>query len=133
MADKSLMEAHSSLVITLGGIALFMLGMSLASKYLQKLAANRMRDILSKLSDKPILGVGVGVALTVMIQSSGAVTSMLVGLGSAGVINLRQVMSIILGATIGTTVTVQLLSFNVAEFGLPYSPSLSLYFFSLTI
>jgi len=121
------MQNHSSFIITLAGIALFMFGMSLASKYLQKLAANRLRSLLARLSEKPILGVGVGIALTVMIQSSGAVTSMLVGLGSAGVITLQQVMSIILGATIGTTITVQLLSFKVAQYGLP------LFTFSFTI
>ncbi|MCB0367221.1 MAG: Na/Pi cotransporter family protein [Bdellovibrionaceae bacterium] len=110
---------HSSFVITLGGISLFMLGMTLASDNLQKLAANRIRDLLVTLSRKPIFGLLVGILMTLVIQSSGAVISMLVGLGSAGVFSLTQVMGVILGVTIGTTFTVQLLSLNVAQFGLP--------------
>lgn len=95
-----------------------MFGMTLASKYLQRLAANRVRDLLGSLANRPYLGLGVGILLTVMIQSSGAVTSMLVGLGTARVVTLRQVMSVILGTAIGTTITVQLLSLNVAQYGL---------------
>lgn len=117
------------MIYTIAGIAFFMFGMTLASKYLQRLAANRITELLGKLSDRPFLGVGVGVLLTVLIQSSGAVTSMLVGLGTAGVINLRQVMSVILGTAIGTTVTVQLLSLNVAQYGLAiFSFSFTVYF-----
>ncbi len=93
--------------------------MSLASKNLQKLSANRTRDAFQKLSRRPHLGVFLGIILTVMLQSSGAVTSMLVGLGSAGVITLQQVMSVILGTAIGSTFTVQIISFNVAQYGLP--------------
>lgn len=104
--------------ITVGGIAFFMFGMRIASDSLQKLMANRMRDLIAHLSNRPFYGVVVGVVLTLMIQSSGAVTSMLVGLGSAGVITISQVMSVILGTTIGTTFTVQLLSLNIAQYGL---------------
>lgn len=113
------MGNHSSILIAFAGIAVFMYGMTLASENLQKLAANRIRDLIAKLSNKPFLGVCVGVLLTVLIQSSGAVTSMLVGLGTAGVVTLPQVMGVILGATVGTTITVQLLSLNISEFGLP--------------
>jgi len=106
-----------------------MFGMSLASEHLQKLLANRMRDLLAKLSENHMYGIAVGVGLTLMIQSSGAVTSMLVGLGSAGVVSLSQVMSVILGTTIGTTFTVQLLSFNIAQYGMPiFSFAFIIYF-----
>ncbi len=122
-------SAHSSFIITLAGISIFMFGMSLASDHLQKLLANRMRDLLAKLSENHFYGILVGVGLTLMIQSSGAVTSMLVGLGSAGVVSLSQVMSVILGTTIGTTFTVQLLSFNVAQYGMSiFSFSFVIYF-----
>ncbi len=109
---------HNSLIFTLAGIAFFIFGMELASKNLQVLAANKIKGLISKLSDKPFVGILVGIAMTVVIQSSGAVTSMLVGLGSAGVVTLPQVMSVILGSIIGSTFTVQLLSLNVAQFGL---------------
>ncbi len=109
---------HSSLIVTLAGLALFMYGMSLASENLQKLSANRIREIITSLAKRPVWGVILGVILTVMLQSSGAVTSMLVGLGSARVISLPQVMSVILGSAIGSTFTVQVISFNVAQYGL---------------
>jgi phosphate:Na+ symporter len=110
---------HSIITLIIAGAAFFLFGMGLVSEHLQKLASNRIRDIISKLGNKPILGFGAGILITVLIQSSGAVTSMLVGLGSAGVITLQQVMGIILGTGVGTTVTTQLLSFNISQFGLP--------------
>lgn len=96
-----------------------MFGMHIASENLQKIAANRIRDIITTLAKKPVWGVLLGVGLTMILQSSGAATSMLVGLGSAGVITISQVMTVILGTAIGSTFTVQIISFNVAQFGLP--------------
>lgn len=110
---------HSMLILIIGGTAFFLFGMNIASENLQNLAANRIRDVIAKLSAKPILGVMAGIVITVIMQSSGAVTSMLVGLGTAGVITLPQVMGIILGTGVGTTITTQLLSLNIAEWGLP--------------
>src|SRR5206468_2341804 len=89
---------HSALIVTLGGIAIFMLGMNTASENLQKIAADRIRDIVTTLAKKPVCGVFLGIGLTMILQSSGATTTLLVGLGSAAVINLPQVMSVILGA-----------------------------------
>jgi phosphate:Na+ symporter len=114
-----MLSVHSAFIMTLGGIAIFMLGMNTASENLQKIAADRIRDIVTTLAKKPIWGVFLGVGLTTMLQSSGAATTLLVGLGSAAVISLPQVMSVILGAAIGSTFTVQILSFNVSQFGLP--------------
>ncbi|MBX3023163.1 MAG: Na/Pi cotransporter family protein [Bdellovibrionales bacterium] len=114
------MGDHSSLVTTLGGVALFILGMSMASENLQKIAADRIRDIVTTLAKKPFWGLGLGVGLTMILQSSGAVTSLLVGLGSAGVIGTQQVMSVILGSAIGSSLVVQVLSFDILRFGLPF-------------
>ena len=122
---------HSALVFTLGGIAVFMLGMNTASENLQKIAADRIRDIVTTLAKKPVWGVFLGICLTMILQSSGATTTLLVGLGSAAVITLPQVMSVILGAVVGSTFTVQILSFNVAQFGLPtFALSFFIYFLS---
>ena len=110
---------HSALVMTLGGVAIFMLGMNIASENLQRLASDRIREIITAMAKKRVFGVFLGIGLTMILQSSGAVTSMLVGLGSAGMISLSQVMSVILGTAIGSTITVQILSFNIAQFGLP--------------
>ncbi len=114
-----MMEAHSILILLVGGTGLFLLGMKIASENLQSLAANRIRDMIAKLSNRPFLALLSGVAITVLVQSSGAVTSTLVGLGTAGVVSLEQVMGIILGTGVGTTITTQLLSLNVALLGLP--------------
>jgi phosphate:Na+ symporter len=120
---------HSIVTYILAGTCFFMLGMGLVSENLQKLAANRIRDVVAKISTRSFLSVFAGIAITVLIQSSGAVTSMLVGLGSAGVITLRQVMGIILGTGVGTTVTVQLLSLNIAQYGLPiFAVCFTIYF-----
>ena len=112
-------SAHGPLMLLVGGVALFMYGLTLASDYLQRLAANRVRSLLSQLNDRHWLAILVGIALTVLLQSSGAVTSMLVGLGSAEVISLRQVMGVIIGTAVGSTLTVQLISFNLMQYGLP--------------
>ncbi len=122
---------HSALVLTLGGIAIFILGMNTASENLQKIAADRIRDIVTTLARKPVWGVFLGMGLTLILQSSGATTTMLVGLGSARVITLPQVMSVILGTAIGSTFTVQVISLNVAQIGLPlFGISFFIYFLS---
>lgn len=110
---------HSGVILFMAGIAFFIYGIHLASENLQSLSADRIRKIIQLLANKPFWGVFLGVILTMIFQSSGAVTSMLVGLGSARVINLQQVMSLILGTAIGSTLTVQILSFNISKFGLP--------------
>ena len=96
-----------------------MFGMSIASDYLQKMGANQVREVLGRLSNRPFLAILIGIVLTVLLQSSGAVTSMLVTLGSANVIELSRVMGIILGAAVGSTLTVQLISFNIVQYGIP--------------
>lgn len=112
-------ENHSAIALLFGGLAFFMYGLSLVSEQLQKLAANRIQDLFKKISGKKYLAIFVGVALTIFLQSSGAVTSMLVGLGSAEVVTLRQVMGLIVGTAVGTTFTVQIMSFHIAQYGLP--------------
>lgn len=112
------LDNHGAFVVLFSGVCFFMYGMTLASEALQKLTANKARDILSRLSDKKLMSMGLGVGLTILLQSSGAVTSMLVGLGTAGVITLPEVMGLIIGSAIGSTFTVQMISFKVAKLGL---------------
>ncbi|MBY0386198.1 Na/Pi symporter, partial [bacterium] len=109
---------HGALLIFLAGVAVFIFGLNIVSENLQSLSAERIRDTIRILSKKPYWGVFLGMGLTMIFQSSGAVTSMLVGLGAAKVINLSQVMSLILGTAIGSTFTVQVLSFNISRYGL---------------
>lgn len=110
---------NSYFVILVGGVALFLYGMTLASNSLEKLMAGRITSLLTRLSTNQFLAIVTGVSLTTLLQSSGAVTSMLVGLGSARVITLRQVMGVIIGTAIGSTLTVQLISLDIAQYALP--------------
>lgn len=100
----------------LGGLGLFLFGMSLISEGLQKLAAQKTRDIISRITDNRFLGVLVGISLTLLTQSSGAVSILLVGLVNASLVNLDQALGIILGAGVGSTFTVQLFAFDLANF-----------------
>lgn len=117
--------------MALAGIAFFVYGINVASENLQKLAAERIRNMLATLSRQPVWALLFGMSLTLILQSSGAVISMLVSLGSARVISLPQVMGLILGSTIGSTFTIQILSFDVARFGLGiFASAFILYFLS---
>jgi phosphate:Na+ symporter len=110
---------NGQFVVLMGGVALFMYGMTLASQALEKLMASRITRLMNRLSESQFLAIVVGISLTTLLQSSGAVTSMLVGLGSAKVINLPQVMGVIIGTAIGSTITVQIISFNLSQFAIP--------------
>lgn len=110
---------NSNFIILIAGIAFFLYGSQLASQSLEKLLASRITSLMNKLSKSRFLSIGVGVGLTTILQSSGAVTSMLVGLGTARVIQLPQVMGVIIGTAIGSTLTVQLISLNLSVYSLP--------------
>ncbi len=98
-----------------GGIALLLYGIRLAGEGLQKAAGGRLRAILTSLTKNRYIGIGVGAAITAILQSSSAATVMLVGFVSSGLMTLNQTIGVILGADIGTTVTVQLLAFRVYD------------------
>jgi phosphate:Na+ symporter len=102
-----------------GGLGLFIYGIHLMGDGLQKTAGDRMRTILARLTDNPLLGVLVGAGVTSIIQSSSATTVMLVGFVNAGLMNLRQSVGVIMGANIGTTVTAQIIAFKIEEYALP--------------
>lgn len=115
-----MIDTHNSyFILLISGVALFLYGMNIASSSLEKLMAGKITNLLNRLSQSKFLAILTGVVLTTLMQSSGAVTSMLVGLGSAKVINLRQVMGVIIGTAIGTTLTVQLISLDLGSYALP--------------
>lgn len=99
----------------LGGIALLLYGIRLAGEGLQKAAGGRLRAILTSLTRNRYMGIGVGAAITAILQSSSATTVMLVGFVSSGLMRLNQTIGVILGADIGTTATVQLLAFRIYD------------------
>ncbi|HEV8536622.1 MAG TPA: Na/Pi cotransporter family protein [Candidatus Limnocylindria bacterium] len=99
----------------LGGTALLLYGVRLVGEGLQRAAGTRLRHILSTLTGNRVKSLLVGAGVTAVLQSSSATTVMLVGFASAGLLTLRQTIGVILGADIGTTVTVQLLAFDLLE------------------
>ncbi|MDP9319605.1 MAG: Na/Pi cotransporter family protein [Chloroflexota bacterium] len=109
-------EANLVLFALLGGTALLLYGVRLVGEGLQRAAGTRLRHVLSTLTGDRFRALLVGAGVTAVLQSSSATTVMLVGFASAGLLTLRQTIGVILGADIGTTVTVQLLAFNLLGF-----------------
>ncbi len=106
------------LTITLGGLAIFLHGLGLARDGLQKLAGEKLRTIVGAVTKSRVLGLLSGAGVTAIIQSSTATTVMLVGFAASGVLTLAQAMAVLLGADVGTTITVQLLSFRLSNYAL---------------
>ena len=102
------------IVISLmGGLGLFLYGMNLMGEALEKSAGAKLKKIIELLTSNLIMGVLVGVVVTAIIQSSSATTVMVVGFVNAGIMSLPQAAGVIMGANIGTTVTAQLVSFDL--------------------
>ncbi|HIW40435.1 MAG TPA: Na/Pi cotransporter family protein [Candidatus Eubacterium pullicola] len=110
------LETFQMIVTLLGGLAVFIYGMNLMSDGLQKAAGDKMRNILAMLTKNPVMGVLAGALVTAVLQSSSATTVMVIGFTSAGLMKLRQAISVIMGANIGTTITAQLIAFNIGDF-----------------
>ena len=98
-----------------GGLGLFLFGMRLMSESIEKAAGAKLRGILEMFTTNRFLGMLVGIIFTAVIQSSSACTVMVVSFVNSGLMNLYQAAGVIFGANIGTTVTSQLVSFNLSE------------------
>ena len=97
----------------IGGLGLFLYGMNLMGNGLQKSAGEKLKNIIGMLTSNILMGVLVGAVVTGIIQSSSATTVMVVGFVNAGIMSLNQAIGVIMGANIGTTITAQLVSFNL--------------------
>jgi phosphate:Na+ symporter len=104
---------------TLGGLGLFIFGMRLMSDGLKKVAGKRLRAVLSAVSSNRVIACATGALVTSAVQSSSATTVMLVGFVDAGLMTLTQAVGVVLGANIGTTVTAQLIAFNIGSYAPP--------------
>ena len=102
-----------------GGLALFLFGMDLMTRALKRAAGEHMKDLLGKVTRNRFIGVAMGAAVTGIVNSSSVTTVILVGFISAGLMSMAQSVSVIMGANIGSTVTAQILAFNVTRFALP--------------
>ena len=99
-----------SLFTLCGGLAFFLFGMHVMSQSLEKLAGGRLETTLRKMTSNPFKSLGLGAAITVAVQSSSAVTVMLVGLVNSGIMTLDGTVGVIMGSNIGTTLTAWILS-----------------------
>ncbi len=125
------MDGIESIVLALlGGVGLFLYGMTLMSDGLEKLAGKNMEVLIAKLSGKVFHGIVVGSIVTAIIQSSSATTVMVVGFVNAGIMTLKQAIGIIMGANIGTTITAQLVTIDIsaiAPLGIAIGTALKLF------
>ena len=107
----------ADIVSLLGGIALFLFGMSLMGEGLKKVAGSRLELVLYRLSSTPLKGVLLGTGVTAVIQSSSATSVMVVGFVNSGMMKVRQAIGVIMGAILGTSVTGWILCLSSLECG----------------
>lgn len=107
------------IISVVGGLGLFILGMNMMSEGLQKAAGEKLRRILELLTFNRYIAVVSGILLTVLVQSSSITTVMVVGFVNSGLMTLTQAVGTILGANIGTTITAQIVAFQISEVSLP--------------
>ena len=93
-----------------GGLAFFLFGMHVMSKSLEKVAGGKLESTLKKMTSNPVKSLALGAGITIAVQSSSALTVMLVGLVNSGIMQLEQTVGVIMGSNIGTTLTAWLLS-----------------------
>lgn len=103
----------------LGGLALFIFGMNMMSESLQKVAGDKMKKVLGVLTRNAVCGMLAGALVTAVLQSSSATTVLVIGFVSAGLMSLKQGISVIFGANIGTTMTAQLMAFKISDYIMP--------------
>ena len=107
------MDIVKAVLVTLGGLGVFLFGMKILGDYLQNAAGDRIKNMLGKVGNNRFAAVGIGTAVTAVIQSSSATTVMVVGFVNAGIMTLFQATGIIMGANIGTTITAQIVALSV--------------------
>lgn len=112
-------KARNTFAMFAGALGMFVFGMNIMSSSLQRIAGNKLKAIISSLTNSPFAGMLTGVTVTAIIQSSSATTVMTVGFVNAGIMSLQQGIRIILGANIGTTVTAQLIAFKFSDLAWP--------------
>lgn len=100
----------------MGGVGLFLYGMTIMSTGLRNACGERLKTILEYATKNRIISVMVGIAVTMLIQSSSATDVMVIGFVNSGLMNLSQAIGVIMGANIGTTVTAQITAFNISAY-----------------
>ncbi len=106
-------------LVLVGGVSALISGLHMMSSGLKLTAASKLKKYLNILTNNPLLGALTGAVVTMILQSSSITTIMVVGLVNTGLINFTQGISIIIGANIGTTITAQILAFQLTDWALP--------------
>ncbi|MBQ3819167.1 Na/Pi cotransporter family protein, partial [bacterium] len=104
-----------SIFTLIGGLAFFLYGISVMSQGLEKTAGGKLEQLLKKMTSNPIKSFALGAGITAIIQSSSAVTVMLIGLVNSGIMTLSQTVSVVIGANVGTTITSWMLSLTAIQ------------------
>ena len=104
-----------SLFTLCGGLAFFLYGMTTMAKSLEKMAGGRLERLLKRMTSNPMKGLLLGAGITIAVQSSSAVTVMLVGLVNSGIMELGQTVGVIMGSNVGTTLTAWILFLSGIE------------------
>src|SRR5690606_2088443 len=100
----------------IGGLGIFLLGITFLGEGLKKIAGQKLKKIIDKFTSNPVKGVLVGALVTVLMQSSSATTAMTIGFIKAGLMSLPQAVGVIMGANIGTTVTAFIIGLNISSY-----------------
>jgi len=106
----------ANILSLLGGVGLFLFGMSIMSTGLKNSCGDNLQSILEKATKNKLVAVLVGLAMTILIQSSSATDVMVIGFVNSGMMSLAQAIGVIMGANIGTTITAQITAFNISTF-----------------
>ncbi|MDY7221931.1 Na/Pi cotransporter family protein [Halalkalibacterium halodurans] len=112
-------ELQTLLFMFFGGLGIFLFGIKYMGDGLQKVAGERLRDLLDKFTTNPLMGVLAGIVVTVLLQTSTGTTVLTIGLVNAGFMTLKQAIGVIMGANIGTTVTAFIIGIKISEYALP--------------
>lgn len=102
-----------------GGLGVFLLGMKFMSEGLQAISGDRLRRMISAVTNNRIMGVVVGLVVTCLVQSSSVTTVMAVGFVNSGIMTLMQAIGVVMGANVGTTITGWILVLKIGKYGLP--------------
>lgn len=103
----------------LGGIAIFLFGIKFLSEGLQKITGDRIRHLLATYTVPPLLGVVTGIFITTVFQSATGAVILIIGLLNASILSLRQAVHVLIGANIGTIVTIFIVGFRIEDYALP--------------
>ncbi|PSL42309.1 phosphate:Na+ symporter [Salsuginibacillus halophilus] len=113
------MDLQEIIFTFIGGLAIFLFGIKFLGDGLQKVAGDRLRDILDRFTSNPIMGVFAGIFVTILLQTSTGTTVLTIGLVNAGFMSLRQAIGVIMGANVGTTATAFIIGIDIAAYALP--------------